>query len=103
MISTIVIAALVQSAALTGQRQAFVACLRQAVDSAKAEKVSGDAFDAYVRQKCAPVEQTFVSSMVAFDLKNKVPRKQASTDAKLQIDDYVAGAVDRYKSATGSQ
>lgn len=103
MISALLMAAMLQSAALTNQRQAFVACLRSAVDSAKTEKVSGDAFDGYVRTKCAPVEQTFVSSMVAFDLKNKVPRKQASTDAKLQIDDYVAGAVDRYKAATGSQ
>ena len=103
MISAMVIAAMVQSAAMNGQRQAFVTCLREAVASAKTDKVAGDAFDAYVRSKCAPIEQSFTASMVAFDLKNKVPRKQAASDAKLQIDDYVAGAVDRYKAATGAQ
>jgi len=103
MISTLLIAVLVQSAAMTAQRQEFVGCLRTAVASAKAEKITGDAFDAYVRQKCAPVEQSFTAAMLAFDAKNKVPRKQAASDAKVQIDDYVATAVDRYKAMTGAQ
>jgi len=103
MISTLLLAALVQSAAMTAQRQEFVGCLRAAVTSAKTEKVGADAFDAYVRQRCAPIEQSFTAAMLAFDLKNKVPRKQSASDAKVQIDDYVATAVDRYKAMTGAQ
>jgi hypothetical protein len=35
---------------------------------------------------------------VAFDVKHGVKRSQASSDAQLQLDDYIAMSVEKYES-----
>jgi hypothetical protein len=35
-------------------------------------------------------------------LKNKVPRKQAAADAKVQVDDFISNLVSRYRVVTVS-
>ena len=59
--------------------------------------------EAFLRQNCAAVETSFEASLVAFDVKNKVPRKQATADAKLQVNDFVASSVERYEIMTRPQ
>jgi len=97
MISAILVAALLQSAAINGQRDKFISCLEGAEASAKAQKMAPEAVEAHLRQTCAAQEASFTASLIAFDLKNKVPRKQAAADAKMQIDDFVSGTVAHYK------
>ena len=97
MISAILIAALVQTAAINGQRDKFISCLEAAEAIAKTQKMAPEALEAHLRQSCAAQEASFTASLVAFDLKNKVARKQATADAKLQIDDFVSGTVEHYK------
>ena len=94
--SAVYIAAL-QSAAADASRKAFTACLRAAVEKAQADKVALAGFDAYVRAQCSPASDKFVDVLVSFDVKNKVPRKQATTDAQSQITDYYSETGERYK------
>ena len=97
MISAILIAALLQSAAINNQRDKFIACLKGAEATAKAQKTAPEALEPQLRQTCAAAEESFRASLVAFDLKNKVARKLAVADANVQIDDFVAGTVEHYK------
>ena len=97
VIASAVYLAAMQSAAADSSRKAFTACLREAVEKGKAEKVALTGFDAYVRAQCAPVSTKFVDVLVSFDLKNKVPRKQATSDAQSQVTDYYTETGERYK------
>ena len=100
MIASSIYAAAFQTAAADSSRKAFTACLRAAVDKGKAEKVAAAGFDAYVRGQCATASSTFRDAMVSFDVKNKVPRKQAASDAESQITDYYVETGERYKFQT---
>ena len=72
----------------------------RSVDKGKAEKVAAAGFDAYVRGQCASAGTTFRDAMVSFDVKNKVPRKQAASDAESQVTDYYVETGERYKFQT---
>ena len=100
VIATAVYAAAFQTAAADTSRKAFTACLREAVDKGKAEKVAAAGFDAYVRAHCTSVSASFVEKLVSFDVKNKVPRKQATSDAESQVSDYYTETGERYKFQT---
>jgi hypothetical protein len=98
MITAFLAAALVQSAAIDSQRDKFIACLEAAARGAKAQSTPADAIEAHLRGSCATVEESFKAALVAFDVKNKVGRKQAAADAQLQADEFVTGSVDQYKA-----
>src|SRR5829696_8991595 len=100
MITAVIIAALIQSAAINSQRDNYLACLKAGVETAKAQKMPADGFEAFLRQNCATIEGTFEAALIGFDVKNKVPRKQAASDAQLQVDDFVTSSVERYKLMT---
>ena len=100
MMFAVVIAALLQSAAINNLRDSYIACLTKGLEEAKAQKMPAEASEPFFRQSCAAVEEKFEASLIAFDLKNKVPRKRAVTDAQLQIDDFVSTEVERYKAMT---
>ena len=100
MITAIFLAALMQSAAINSQRDAYLACLKSNFETARTQKMPAASFEAFVRQNCAAIETTFEASLIAFDLKNKVPRKQAASDAKVQVDDFVTSSVVRYEIMT---
>jgi len=97
MISAILIAAVLQTAAINGQRDKFIACLEATEASAKAQKMAPEALEPHLRQTCAAAEASFKAALIAFDLKNKVARKQAAADADLQIGDFISGTVELYK------
>ena len=97
MITAILVAVAVQSAAINSQRDAFLSCIEAAAKGAKAQSKPADTIEPYLRQTCAAAETSFKSALVAFDLKNKVARKQAVADAQLQADDFIASTVEQYK------
>lgn len=103
MFTAIIVAALVQSAAINSQRDKYLSCLDQAAASATAQKMPSAGFEAHLRQTCADAATKFEASLIAFDLKNKVPRKQAAADAQVQVDDFVSNLVSRYRVITVSK
>ena len=103
MITAAILAALIQSAAINSQRDNFLSCLDKAAAAATAQKIPSDAFEAHLRQSCADAETKFEAALVAFDLKNKVPRKLAADDAQVQVDDFVMNLVGRYRVVTVSK
>ena len=103
MYTAVIVAALVQSAAINSQRDNYLNCLDQAVTSATAQKMPAAAFEGHLRQTCADAATKFQDALIAFDLKNKVPRKQAAADAQVQVDDFVSNLVSRYRVVTVSK
>jgi hypothetical protein len=103
MITAVLLAALLQSAAINSQRDGFLNCLKTGLKTAEAQKMPADGVEAFLRQTCAPKESSFKDSLIAFDLKNKVPRKQAASDAQVQVDDFVTNLVERYKIQTAAK
>ena len=101
--TAVLLAALVQSAAINNQRDKYEACLTQAFEGAKAQKMPAEALDAHLRQGCTSIEESFEAALIAFDLKNKVPRKQAAADAELQVKDLVDNLVERYRALAARQ
>ena len=99
MISAMLVAALLQSAAINSQRDKFISCLEAAAATAKTQKMTVEAIEPHLRQTCAAAETSFKSALIAFDVKNKVGRKQATADAQLQADDFVTSSVEGYKKA----
>src|SRR4249919_2404245 len=97
MVTAIFLAAMLQSAAINSQRDAYLACLKTNFEAAGKQKMPPASFEAFLRQNCATVETSFEASLVAFDVKNKVSRKQATSDAKAQVDDFVTSSVERYE------
>jgi len=93
--SAIILTAL--QATINAPTEAFRGCLKEAITKAKAEKVGGDAIEAYLRNACTVQMQTLKTAVVAFRIKNGMARKAASDDADMTVDDYVSTPVDNYK------
>lgn len=98
MASVIVLASL-QSAAANNSRAELLACLTQAVEQAKTEKVAADTFGTFGIARCATPATSLKAALVKFDVNNKVPRKEAETDAQGQVDEFVEMAAERYAAA----
>ena len=84
-------------ATIAAPTEAFRGCLKEATAKAKAEKVGGDAIEAYLRSACTVQMQSLKTAVVAFRVKNGMARKAAADDAEMTVDDYVATPVDNYK------
>jgi hypothetical protein len=102
MIITILAAAAIYAGVSAEPRQAYSACLQTAVASAKVAKVPADGFKTYAHQNCAAIEDSFRSSLAAFNVKNGMGKKSATEDAQVQIDDYVFTAEDKYRFSLGT-
>jgi len=103
MITAVIVAALIQSAAINSQRDNYLACLDKAFADAKTQKMPAEALDVHLRTSCASIETGFEGALVAFDMKNKVARKQAAADAQVQVDDFVTSLVERYRALAARQ
>ncbi|MBA2771823.1 MAG: hypothetical protein M3428_00455 [Pseudomonadota bacterium] len=97
MIISLLAAAALYAGVSGEPRQAYSACLKDAVANAKTTNVPADGFKAYVHQTCAAAEDSFRKSLAAFNVKNGMGRKVATEDAQVQIDDYVFTAEDNYR------
>jgi hypothetical protein len=103
MMTALLMAAAMQSAAINSQRDKYLSCLDAAFESAKSQKLPAEGLDAHLRQACAAVESSFEAALIGFDVKNKVPRKQAASDAQIQVDDFVTNLVERYRMLAARQ
>lgn len=97
-ISALVAAASADTSA-SAQRSALSACLKEAVASAKSEKVALGAFDAYMRSRCSSQESALREAVIAIDVKNGMSRKDAAEGAQLDVDDYFLGTSEYYQAA----
>ncbi len=97
MIISILAATALFAGAAGEPRQAYSACLKNAVTNAKVAKIPGDGFKAYAHQACVAAEDSFKKSLAAFNVKNGMGKKNATDDAQIQIDDYVFAAEDKYR------
>ena len=103
VIASAIHVALVQSTAADNARSALRACIKQATEQAKNQKLPASGFPAFANQQCASHAASFKAAVWAFDSKNKVPRRQSEADAQLQIEDFVTMAAERYELETTPQ
>ena len=89
-------------ASINVPRDAFQACLKQSVDKATAQKITGDGYEAFVRTTCGGELNTFKSAVTSFDMKNKMSRKDASDDADAMIADFVSSSANHYRYVSKS-
>lgn len=85
-----------QNAAANTSRDQLMSCLNGAVINGKTASIAADGFAAFAREQCGAPAGSLKSALVAFDVKNKVSRKQAEADAQLQIDEFVTMTSERY-------
>jgi len=85
-------------ASIAAPRQDFTECLKKASLQASAQQVAPDQYSAFAKQQCAAAGANFKGALVAFDVKNGVKRDRASSDAQLQLDDYLAISAEKYEA-----
>lgn len=85
-------------ASIAAPRQDFTECLKKASLQASAQQVAPDQYRAFAMQHCGASGASFKAAVVAFDVKNGVKKTQASSDAQLQVDDYVAMSAEKYEA-----
>jgi hypothetical protein len=93
--TSIILAAL--QATINAPTSAFRDCLKEASTKATAEKIAGDAYEAYARNACSVTMTGLKSAVVAFRMKNGMSRKAAAGDADMTVDDYLATSVEKYQ------
>jgi hypothetical protein len=96
--SSITLAAL--QASINAPRDAFRNCLKEATNKATNEKVTSDAYGAYVRAACSNEVGSFKGAVVKFDMGNKMSKKASDEDADSMIADFVDSSLERYKYVT---
>jgi len=97
--SSITLAAL--QASINAPRDAFRNCLKEATTKASNEKVTADAYGAYVRAACTGELGSFKGAVVKFDMGNKMSKKASDDDAESMISDFVDSSLERYKYMVG--
>lgn len=88
-------------ASLTAPRQAYAACLRQFEASQRSQKLTADNYQTAAHQACPSERAGFVKALVAYDTSMGTKRPSAEANAQLDIDDQIAGSVERYRDAVG--
>jgi hypothetical protein len=89
-------------AVISGPRDGFKACLKEASNKASSEKVSADGYEAYIRNACSAQLGSFKGAVIKFDMGNKMSRKASDDDAEAMIADFLGSALDHYKYITGA-
>lgn len=97
LVTSLVTAAMLQTAAVAAPRKEFVGCLDAAVSSAKKQKIAVDGFKAHAEQSCSAVQAKLKSELANFGRKNGLSKATADEDAQMQIDDYLYTAEERYR------
>ncbi|HET7708044.1 MAG TPA: hypothetical protein VFK50_00760 [Sphingomicrobium sp.] len=102
VMSSVLILAAAQNATVNAARDGLRNCFREAIAQAKTDKVAKDAFQPFARTRCATQASSFTAAVWAFDVKNKISKKQSNADAELQIEDFLVMADERFqREATG--
>ena len=103
VMSSVLVLAAVQSAAINSAREGLRNCFKEAITQAKTDKVAKDGFQPFAKTRCTAQSSSFTAAIWAFDAKNKVSKKQSEKDAEFQIEDFVTSAADRYAMDTSPQ
>ena len=82
-------------------RKTYVACLRNAFETALSQHVPVPDYGAFAIKTCESPANSLKSSLIGFDVKNGIRRTQASADAQAQVDDYIANSSEKYESKVG--
>ena len=88
-------------ASMAAPINAFKECLKQTSAKAKSEKVTGANYEAYARAACGAQLSALTNATVAFNMKNGMSKKAATSDAELTAGDYLASSVDKYQYLAG--
>lgn len=100
MISFALATALYVSAAQSGPpalpRKKYSECLSRFSKEKKESKMEQEAFKAAAQAACAAEEIVFKKSIVDYDVKMGVKRREAEEGAALQIEDYLINTADTY-------
>jgi hypothetical protein len=83
-------------ASISAPTDAFRSCLREAASKAKADKVTADGIEAYLRNACTAQMGSLREALIAFRMKNGMSRKDAASDASMTVNDYVSTPADNY-------
>ena len=99
LITTIVLALMVQSPSATVDttRAAFTKCLRTDMKKALEAKMEEAEYEMTVKANCSTEREAFRKAVIALGRSGGDSEKVASEDADMQIDDYHANFVDKYK------
>jgi hypothetical protein len=88
-------------ASINAPRDAFKTCLKEASSKASTDKVTGEGYEAYVRNACGNELGSFKGAVIKFDMGNKMSKKASDDDADSMIADFLGSAVDHYKYING--
>ncbi|WP_158703041.1 hypothetical protein [Allosphingosinicella vermicomposti] len=78
-------------------RKAFAQCLTKVTRDHLAKKDEPEAFDAAVKPACATEEAALRTALINSDLARGFKRADAEEGANLQIEDYLAVAMEDYR------
>ena len=85
-------------ASIAGPRDNYADCLGKAGSQAAAQQIAPEQYGAFASQQCAAQAERFKSVLIAFDTKNGIKKSQATEDAQLQVEDFLAVSADKYQS-----
>ena len=103
MISIVVASAvslLFLQGAVNAPRQSLISCLKQAAETAKAQKIAAAQYGDFAKQNCGAHAEKFKNALISFDMKNGVGKRQASADAQVQVDDFFTMSAEKYEYRT---
>lgn len=92
----------VLQAGINAPRDAFGACVKTSSAKATAEKVGGDAYEAYLRNACAAEISAYKDASIRFDVKNGASRKEAASATDDMINDWLESSIESYKYRAGA-
>lgn len=106
-ITTLVFAAMIQSptAAVDTTRVAFTKCLNTQMKKALNEKKTPTEFEMGLKSLCTAERDAFHSAVIALNRSGGDSEADAADNADMQVDDYHASFMDKYKdySESGTQ
>lgn len=81
-------------------RKNYGACLSAFMRDKVKDKLEAAAFTAAAKAACVKEETAFRQSLLTYDQKMGIKRREAEENASMQVDDYLTNATDNYISMT---
>ena len=99
LITTLLLAVMAPAptGAVDTTRAAFTKCLRDDMKKALEAKVEEAEYELALKSNCSKERDAFRAAVIALGRSGGDSEKVASEDADMQIDDYHANFVDKYK------
>ena len=103
LISTLVLAAMVQSpAAVDTSRAAFTKCLRTHMSKSLKDKMTPAEYDMTIKGVCTSERDAFRKAVTALNRATGDSAADAAENADMQIEDYQANFSEKFKDYTES-